>query len=72
MRRILFAVTAFLLWCNGAFCENPLFEQLQTAVLERDETGFLALALPDATTQRHQQEFTRSVFDFLFKPARFV
>ena len=63
----IFLLIAFSLISNCAFSQNLLFDQLQSAVLERNETAFVSLALDDAVIKRNQTDFIRSVLAFPYE-----
>ncbi len=69
MRSILFLIATFL--CNAiAFGQSStLFDQIENAILTRNEQAFLSLVLPDVDAQRNQTDFIRSVFSFPFETA---
>ena len=66
MRTIWILVAAFFLTVP-AYCENPLFDKLQTSVIERDEAAFLSLSLQDEASQRNLKTFIQSVFSFPYQ-----
>jgi hypothetical protein len=66
--RVVFVLMIALLWCvNGAAQSTSFFDQVKTAILDRNEKAFLALASPETNVQQKQTQFIRSVFSFPYQ-----
>ena len=68
--RVSFILIATFLCCVNLFAESStLFDQLKSAIVERNEKAFLSLAAPEEDIQRRQTDFIRSVFSFPYQSA---
>jgi hypothetical protein len=65
MRTIFFLIAALLFASTAMSADvNPLFDQLQDAIMKRDEQAFLSLVLSDSATQNRQKAFFNSLLAF--------
>jgi aminopeptidase N len=62
-------IVALLCSVNGVAQSPSFFDQVKTAILDRNEQAFLALALPEPEVQQREKQFIRSVFSFPYQVA---